>query len=53
MEYYTAVKKKKLLQFATAWMGLEKIMPSELSQPVKEKIPHDFTCMWNLMNTIN
>ena len=30
MEYYVAVKKKKLLLFATAWIDLEKIMLSEL-----------------------
>ena len=29
MEYYTAVRKKKLSHFATEWMDLEKIMPSE------------------------
>ena len=37
MEYYTAVKKKKLLHFARAWMDLENIMLSELSQLVKDK----------------
>ena len=29
VEYYDAVKKKKPLYFATAWMELEKIMLSE------------------------
>ena len=37
MEYYKAVKKKKFLHFSTAWIDLEKIMPSELSQSVKDK----------------
>ena len=37
MEYHTAVKKKKLLYFATAWMDLETVMLSELSQSVKDK----------------
>ena len=37
MEYYATVKKKKLLHFTTAWMFLEKVMLSELSQSVKEK----------------
>ena len=41
MEYYAAVKKekikKKLLDFGTVWMDLEKIMLSELSQSMKEK----------------
>ena len=37
MEYYTAERKKELLPFATAWMELESIMLSEISQAVKDK----------------
>ena len=37
MEYYTTEGKKELLPFATAWMGLESIMISEISQAVKDK----------------
>ena len=37
MEYYSAVKKKKILPFATAWMDLENIMLSETSQSGKDK----------------
>ena len=37
MEYYTAVKKKVLLLFVTAWMDLENIMLSEISQSEKDK----------------
>ena len=37
MEYYLAVKKKKMLPFATAWMDLENIMLSEISQSEKDK----------------
>ena len=37
MEYYTAERKKELLPFETAWMELESIMLSEISQAVKEK----------------
>ena len=33
-EYYTAVKKKELLLFITAWMDLERIMLSEINQAV-------------------
>ena len=36
-EYYVATKKKKILPFATAWMGLENIMLSEISQCGKDK----------------
>ena len=36
MEYYAA-ERKELLPFATAWMELESIMLSELSQVVRDK----------------
>ena len=37
MEYYTAERKKKLLPSVTAWIDLESIMLSEISQVVKNK----------------
>ena len=37
MEYCTAEREKELLPFATAWMELETIMLSEISQVVKDK----------------
>ena len=37
MEYDAAERKKGLLPFATAWMDLESIMLSEISQVVKDK----------------
>ena len=37
MEYYLAVKKKKILPFVTAWMDLENIMVSEISQSEKDR----------------
>ena len=37
MEYYTAERKNELLPFRTAWMELESIMLSEISQAVKDK----------------
>ena len=37
MEYYAAERKKELLPFVTAWMGLESIMLSEVSQVVRDK----------------
>ena len=37
MEYYAAERKKELLPFVTAWMELESIMLSEISQAVKDK----------------
>ena len=37
MEYWLAIKKKKMLPFATTWMDLENIMLSEISQSEKDK----------------
>ena len=37
MEYYRAERKKELLPFATAWMEMESIILSEISQAVKDK----------------
>ena len=36
-EFYAAERKKELLPFATAWMELESIILSEISQVVKDK----------------
>ena len=35
--FYSAVKKEEILPFGTAWMDLENIMLSEISQSEKEK----------------
>ena len=35
MEFYAAERKKELIPFATAWMELESIMLSKISQVVK------------------
>ena len=37
MEYYSAIKKNENLPFPTAWVDLEDIMPSEISQTEKDK----------------
>ena len=37
MEYYAAERKKELLPFVTAWIKLESIMLSEISQQMKDK----------------
>ena len=37
MEYYAAERKKELLLFVTAWVDLETIMLSEISQVSKDK----------------
>ena len=37
MEFYATERKKELILFVTAWMELESIMLSEISQAVKDK----------------
>ena len=37
MEFYAAERKKELIPFMTAWMELESIMLSEISQTVRDK----------------
>ena len=37
MEFYAEERKKELIPFATAWMELENIMLSEISQVVRDK----------------
>ena len=37
MNFYAAERKKELIPFATAWMELESIMLSEISQVVRNK----------------
>ena len=42
MEFYVAETEKELLPFATAWVELESIMLSEISQAVRDKYQKDF-----------
>ena len=37
MEYYLALKKNEILPFVTAWMDLEGIMLSEISETDKDR----------------
>ena len=37
MEFYATERKKELIPFAMAWMELESIMRSEISQAVRDK----------------
>jgi hypothetical protein len=39
MEFYSAMKKNKILSFASKWMELENIILSEVSQDQKTKNP--------------
>jgi hypothetical protein len=44
MEFYSAMKKKEILSFASKWMELENIIPSKVSQTQKTK-----RCMFSLI----
>ena len=37
MEYYSAIKKNKIMPFAATWMELETFILSEVSQKEKDK----------------
>ena len=37
MEYYSAIKKNKLMTFAATWMDLEILILNEVSQTAKDK----------------
>ena len=37
MEYYSAIKKNKLMPFAATWMDLETLILSEVNQKEKDK----------------
>ena len=37
MEYYSAIKKNKIMSFAEAWMELETLILSEVSKKEKDK----------------
>ena len=47
IEYYSTVKKNKVMPFAGTWMG------AELSYRVKsDKDKYNITCIWNLIKMI-
>ena len=48
MEYYIAIKKNEIMEFAVTWMDLEIIILSEVSQTKKRQISYDIAYMWNL-----
>ena len=44
MEYYSAIKKKKILPFAATWMDLQIVILSEISQTEKDKYHISLIC---------
>ena len=53
MEYYSAIKKNKIMPFAATWMQLEIIILSEVKSERERQIPYDITYMWNLKYDTN
>lgn len=51
-EYYLAIEKNKILCFTMAWMDLESIMQTEISDKDKYQ-PYDFIYMWNTKKKTN
>ena len=47
MEYYSAIKKNKIMPFAATWMDLDIVILSQVSQ-TERQISYDLAYMWNL-----
>ena len=47
MEYYSAIKRNKFESVELSWMNLEPVIPSEVSQKVKQ-ISYITAFIWNL-----
>ena len=48
MEYYSAIKKNKIMPFAATWMDLEIVILSEVKSDRERQISYDIAYMWNL-----
>jgi len=54
MEYYSAIKKNKIMPFAATWMQLETLVLNEVKSERERQIPYDITYIWNLIySTLN
>ena len=51
MEYYSALKKNKIMPFAATWMDLEIVILSEVSQKEKNKY-HMLTHIYGTLEKI-
>ena len=52
MEYYSAIKKNKIMPFAATWMDLEIVILSEVKSERKRQISHDIAYTWNLKKSV-
>ena len=53
MEYYSAIKKQKVLPFVTVWMDLKNIMLSEIDQAEEDKYHMIHSCVESNEQTTN
>ena len=51
-EYYSAIKKKKIVPFAATWMEVETLILDEVSQKEKGEF-HMISHIWNLIYSTN
>ena len=51
MDYYSAMKKKKIMQFAATWMELETLTLNKSER--ERQIPYDTTYIWTLVYGTN
>ena len=49
MEYYSVIKKNKIMPFAATWMELETLILSEVKSERERQIPYGITYNWNLI----
>ena len=47
MDYYSAVKKNKIMPFEATWMDLEIVILSEVKSDTERQILYDKAYMWN------
>ena len=50
MEYYSAIKKNKIMPFAAIWIDLEIVILSKSER--ERQIPYGITYMWNLKEKV-
>ena len=48
VEYYSAIRKKEIMLFATTWMDLEVIIRSEVRSERETQTSYDTAYMWKL-----
>ena len=53
MEYYSAMKKNKIMLFAATWMELETLVLSEVKSERERQVPYGITYIGNLIYGTN